>query len=579
MVGLSFQSCTRSRSPKGYKVLRLALVDDVKSADPAQTNDQVSNELTQHIFEGLMTFSFLDGTHTLEPLLAAREPQFKDKNKTVIIDLRKDVFFHDHVAFPNGKGRQVTAEDFVYSFKRVADPRTGSANWWTLSGLIVGLDEWRLRMEKADEATRNKIFEETPRGFEVIKDFQLKISLTKPYPQLLYVLSMPHMSVVAKEVVNKYGPEIINHPVGTGPFKLSEWARGSKVKVVKNPNYRKVLYPTIGSDEERKIGLLKSAGLPLPFVDEIEWSIVKEEQPRWLKFLRGQLDVSTIPKESFNDSIGPDGQLQPDLASKGIRLSKTFSYTAWWIEFNLKDPLLGKNKKLRQAIATAFQRERALDLLFNNRGMLADSPVPPVVEGGSKAPPFPHTFNLEKAKALLAEAGFPEGKGLPELTFDLRGPSTTNRQLGELLRDNLAKIGIKLSLVANSFPEALEKAKRAKFQLMLGGWAADYPDPENFLQLFYSGNLAPGTNSSNYVNARFDKLYELIRTELPGAKREKDIEEMLKILQEDTVAVWFYHAMEYRLVWDWVKNYKTHVFFNGTGKYLDLDSELRDKKH
>ena len=341
--------------------------------------------------------------------------------------------------------------------------------------------------------------------------------------------------------------------------------------LVKNPSYREDFYPANGTQNEKESGLLSAAGAKLPFVEEVQYDVVKQEQPRWLLFRTGDLALTGIPKDNFKEAIGADGSLTPQLTSEGIRLHKAMSLTSWWLEFNLKDPLLGKNKNLRKAIAFAFDRAKALTLLYNDRGVLSVGPIPPSLEGGANLPAFPYEYNLEKAKKALADAGFPSGKKLPALSLDLRNPGKTSREFGELLQANLAAIGIKLDVVANSFPEALEKAKSGRYQIMFSGWAADYPDSENFLANWYGPNKAPGNNSSNFVNKEYDTLYDQIRVQLPSPAREKAIVRMVQILNDEVPGAFFFHGMEYEVTRGWLKNYKSHLLLYGTAKYLDIE--------
>lgn len=559
------------------KILNLSFGDDVKSADPAQANDVVSAELNGHIFEGLLEFSYLGDLGEVEPALAETVPEFKQDTRELKFRIRKGVKFQDDPAFPEGKGREVTAADFVYSFKRVGDCREQSANSWMFDGMIEGFKQWREACENAPAEKRSEAFESPVSGLKALDSHTLMIKLSEPNPNALSILAMTHASVMAREVVEKYGPEIVTHPVGTGPFRLKEWLKGTRITVEKNPTYHGDTYPNAGNNEARQNGLLLAAGKKLPLVDGIHWHIVKEEAPHWLKLMAGQIDEGGIPKDNFAEAIGPDGNLSSALASKGFKLHKALSMTSWWIEFNMKDAVLGKNAKLRQALALAFDRSRALNLLYNGRGIIADGPFTPTLEGGSKLKPFPWTYNLEAAKAKLAEAGFPDGKGLPELTFDLRGPGTTPRQLGELMQENFSKIGVKLKILANSFPEALEKAKTSRFQIMLGGWAGDYPDPENYLAQFYTGNLAPGPNSANFQNPEYDKLYLELKTQPRGPEREKKIIRMVEILSAEVPAIFFFHSMDFRLSSPRLLNFKPHPLLYGIGKFLDLDPSKTPK--
>lgn len=577
-LGLAITHCTPKVDPDSKeKILRISTGDDPKGADPAQMSDTVSAEFAGLIFDGLLQFSYLGPAGQVEPALAESLPVLQDNDKTLIFRIRKGVVFQDDPAFLDGKGREVNAHDFAYSFKRIADPKLISPNWWMFDGMIVGLNEWREALKTATPEERQAIWDSKIEGINPSDSHTLTLKLTRSYPQIFQILSMTHAAVVAREVVSAYGEAIINHPVGTGPYRLKVWTRGSKIELVKNPTFRDVRYPSIGTNEERSAGLLEAAGKKLPFLDKINIHIFKEEQPRWLSFLSGKLDLTSIPKDNFVDTIDASGNLKQEMIQKGFRLEKSLSLTTWWIEFNLKDAFLGKNPKVRKALGHVFDRARALELLYNNRGRLAASPITPILEGGEGYSQDPFNYDLEKAKKLLEEAGFKDGKGIPELTFDLRGPGTTNRQLAELLLENFAKVGIKLKVVGNSFPEALSKLKEARFQVMLGGWAADYPDPENFLQLFYSDNAAPGPNSANFKNAEYDKLYETIRTQRPSPARVKSIQRMIAILHEEMPVVFFFHSMTYTIYRSWLRNYKPHEFLYGTQRYWDIDVETQKK--
>ncbi len=563
---------TQSTEPK---VLRLAFSDDVKSADPATASDIISGEMIGHIFDGLLSFSYLGEMGRWEAALAESVPEIKTGQKSFVFKIKKGVLFHDDPAFKDGIGREVVAQDFVYSMKRIGDPRVVSPNSWMLDGVIEGFREWKNEMEAAPANKRDEIFEKPIKGLTAVDSHTLKIDLTDTMPQFFSILSMTHTSVVAREVVEKYGTTVASHPVGTGPFKLKEWVRGSKILLEKNPKFREELYPKDGTDLAKTKGLLARAGQKIPFVDQVSWDIIKEEQPRWLKMMAGTLDETTLPKDYFSDTIGANGDIKPELAAQGFKLHKAMSLTSWWLEFNMKDPVLGKNAKLRKALAHAFDRKRALEILYNNRGVLADAPFPPSLEPMLKSQSYPYEFNIEKAKSLLKEAGFPDGKGLAPIVFDLRGPGTTPRQLGEFIMDAYEKIGVKVQIMANSFPEALEKLRTSRFQMILGGWAGDYPDPENFLQNFFSENAAPGPNSSNFNNKEYDKLYKEIRPMAPSVERSAKISKMVDILTEEAPIVYFFHSMDYKITHGRLQNYQPNLLHYGIGKFLDLETAAR----
>jgi oligopeptide transport system substrate-binding protein len=558
----------RPENKKSNTQLELALSDDVKTLDPALANDVISVAVIEHIYETLLEFEYLGNLGQMRPQLAARMPTLSKDGRTLEIELLPGVRFGQ-------SPRTVVAEDFIYSWKRVADPRLSSSSFWLLDGVIVGINEWRSRIESAkDAAAKDAAFQMSIPGLSAPSPLKLVVRLNQPSPVFLYALAMSPLAVVQPEHVKTLGPDFASKPLGTGPFELRSWLRGSSLQLARNPGFRGEIYkapqPDTVTTSEKVAGLTERFGQSLPFVEAVRFHIIKEEQPRWLKFLSGDLDETSIPKDFFADTVEANGELKQSLKDKGIRLFRAPSMTSWWIEFNLKDPLLGKNLKLRQALAHAFDRKKALELIYNNRGTLSDSPVPSFIEGAQNQSPAPFSYDPARAKQLLAEAGYPDGKGLPRLTMDLRGPGTAPRHLAELIQRNFADIGVPVDILANSFPEALEKMKRSKFQIILGGWAADYPDAENYLQLFASANLAPGTNSAWFINAEYDALYKAIRAMPPSADRTQKVQRMIQILQRDLPIIPFFVAQDYRVVHSRVQNYKYHLLTRSHGKYWAL---------
>ncbi|MBI4871867.1 MAG: ABC transporter substrate-binding protein [Candidatus Riflebacteria bacterium] len=558
-------------------VLRVAVLADVKGLDPVVSDDFYANTAAIQVFEGLMQYSYLARPYSVEPCLAESMPTVSPDGLTYTFRLRKGVRFADDPCFAatGGKGREMTAADFVYSWKRLADQKNHSAGWWVFDGKVRGLDAFREASSKAKGATDYSLAVE---GLTTPDPHTLVVKLTRPYPQLLYVLAMTFTAVVPREAVDTYAKEIINHPVGTGPFKIEQWVRNNQIVFVRNLNFRGQPYPSVGAPGDKDAGLLEDAGKPMSFVDRVEFSIIVEDQPRWLRLLSGDLDFGGIPKDNFDAAIDRKTRLlKPELAANGLRLTTALELDTTMTVFNMEDPILGKNKLLRRAMSLAYDNARRIELFYNGRAIAAQSPIPPEVFGYDPARRNPWAgVDLEKAKALLAEAGYPGGAGLPEFTFEAMA-DTTSRQFGELFCREMAKLGVKVKPNANTWPEFSAKMLSRRGQIFGYAWRADYPDPENFLQLLYGPNGAPGPNSSNFKNSRYDELYEKMKAMPDTPERKKLIDEMIAILHDEVPWIYGVHRTGYTLVHRWVKNYKFHAVGHEMYKYLRVDPALREQ--
>ncbi|MAV91002.1 MAG: hypothetical protein CL676_06245 [Bdellovibrionaceae bacterium] len=573
-VALSFLGitlgCTKKNSAK-ENVLNNAITANLKGMDPIYANDAYSNQVISNIYEPLFEYHYLKRPLELQPLVASAMPTASKDGLTHTIKIKKGIKFQDDEAFPEGKGRDLTAKDFIYSWKRLADPANQSDGFWIFDGKIKGLNEWREKMGKGEASYEDEI-----EGLQAPDDETLVIKLTKPYFQLYYVLAMNYSAPVPKEAVDKYGKEFINHPVGTGPFKLDSWTRNSKVVLVKNPTWHGGKYPSEGEEGDDARGLLKDAGKDLPFVDKVVYSEIIEDQPRWLNFMKGKLDIVIIPKDNFDTSVSGD-KLSKDLTDKGLKLEINEEPDVTYMAFNMLDPILGKNLELRRAISLATDTNTLLERFYNGRGVNALSPIPPGIDGYDKDFKNPYKeFNIEKAKEHLKKAGYPDGKGLPEFEYSTTN-STTARQMAEYTQQNLAALGIKIRIAATSWPQFTDKLREKKAQMWGIAWSADYPDAENFLQLLYGKNVSPGPNSANYVNKKFDELYEKALKLPPSPERTVIYKQMKEIFVQDLPWIPNIHRKAYVLYHGWIENYKRHAIINGEAKYIRVNLNQKAK--
>ena len=320
---------------------------------------------------------------------------------------------------------------------------------------------------------------------------------------------------------------------------------------------------------------MADAGKPLPFLDRVRVSIIKEAQPMWLKFMNAELDITTIPKDNFSSAITQQVNLSPSLAARGIRLSIEPGLTFYYIGFNMKDSVLGVSKHLRQAISSAIDRDKWIELFTNGRGRKMVSALPMGIPDRPVNPVLRYDFNLERAKGLLKKAGFPAGKGLPTLRFDLRGADSQSRQMGEFFQDQFSKIGIKLDVAYNTFPAFLEKMKNGDLQLYYGGWTMDYPDAENVFQLLYGPNQSPGPNDANFNLPEMNRLYEKMATTASGPARAGLVRKMDDLIQEERPWAFGYYHTDYTLSQPWMLNFRSNELLQNKLKYLKVNMEAK----
>ncbi len=554
-------------------VYRGILGAKIRGLDPAGIGDTTSSGIGGNIFECLFQYELLDDG-VLKPCLAEEMPTVEnggvsDDGKVFTIKIKKGVLFQDDPCFPNGKGRELTAEDFVYSWKRVADLNNNSQNWSFLADRIVGLNEFRDYTAGEEDPDYDRLVE----GLKALDKYTLRIELTKRLPQVLYVLAHLPTAAVAREAVACYGDEIAGHPVGTGPFRLLKWKRGFGVILERNPSWRGETYPYPDEGQPPE----PDAGKPIPFVDRAEYRIIEEAQPAWLTFLSGESDISGIPKDFFSQTIKNE-RLSDDMVEKGIKLITAPDPSVFYLGFNMEDPVVGKNKPLRQAISLAINRDEYIQVFLNGRGIPANGPIPPTFPSYDPDYKNPYSrFDLDLAVEKLREAEKIHGGPIPTLVMDFGGADSTTRKMGEYYTNALAKIGLELSPEYNTWPKFQDKIKSKACQVFTLGWVADYPDAENFLFLFYGQNVSPGPNSANYVNPEFDALFEKATMMFDSPERRAEYRKLAQMVVEDCPWVFLLHPKGYTLYYDWVKNIHVNHFASGTLKYRRIVVDLQKR--
>jgi peptide/nickel transport system substrate-binding protein len=501
---LLFIACSSPSKKQQKTVFRYNAPEGITSLDPAFSRSQANIWAVNQLFNGLVQ---LDDKLNVQPCIA-KNWDISNDGTSFTFHLRNDVFFHDHPVFPNGKGRRVTASDFEYSFKRVIDPKTASPGAWIFSNI---------------------------KDFHATDDSTFLIQLKKPFPPFLGLLSTQYCSVVPTEVVTYYGKDFRNHPIGTGPFVFHLWKEDVKLVLHKNEHYFEF-----------------QNGKRLPNIDAVAISFIHDKQAAFMEFIQGRFDFFNSIDVSYKDElITKSGTLNPKYTGKFRLEVMPFLNTEYLGILVDTSIALVKNsplrlKKIRQAINYGFNREQMITYLRNNIGTAANSGFTPMGLPSFSASAAPgYTYNPEKARKLLQEAGFPNGKGLPEITLST---ITVYADLCEYIQSQLADIGIKVKIEIIQGATHREMVAKQQLAFFRGSWLADYPDAENYLSLFYSPNYAPiGPNTTHFSNKHYDELYDRSLSVTDTARRYQYYREMEKIIIEEAPVVVLFYDKSLRL--------------------------------
>ncbi len=558
-------SCRKAAVDDGANGIRVALNSEISTLDPALSYDAVSAEIVYQLYETLYEYDYLKRPYTLKPLLAEDMPLMENNGTKYTIKIKKNIAYHSHPAF-NGKKRFVKAQDFIDQFKRLAFISTASTGWWLFDGKIKGINKFR----EAAGGDLEKLYNLQVEGLKAVDDYTLVIDLVQPYPQMLNGLALAFTTPIPMEVIKFHKNILAEVDAGTGPFYMTNLNMNQGATLKKFADYHPVFYPSKGDRVANDLDLLRDANKKLPFLSEVHYSVMKEDQTRWLNFLSNKIDWLQLPKDNYSTAITPQGDLSEELKSKKIMYQVVPTLTYWWLAFNMRDSYLGKHRNLRAAIAHGVNWDKYIQLFTNNVGQKSNSIYPPGIPGYNPSKILPYEYSIEKAKGFLKQAGFPDGKGLPVFKFDIRGTSTVARQQAEFIQKELELVGIKMEIIVNTFPAFLQKSRGGQLQFWQGGWITDYPDAENIIQLLISKNHSPGPNSTFYSNPKVDQLFEKMKVLNDGALKFEIMDEIERIVTNDIPWVMQYYSRNYMLYHSRLKNFRhSDIIFNYY-KYLKV---------
>lgn len=568
-----------AQPPREEKVLRMFLSTSETGLDPASASDNATLSLLENLFDPLLRYDYLARPAKLRPNTATAMPEVSADGLTYTFRIRPGIHFTPDPAF-KGVKREMTAQDYVYSIKRLYDPALKSPWAYLFEGKIAG-----------DEALKKDYDVDTPvAGLQAPDRYTLRIRLKARDNNFLFYLAVPASGVVAREVIEAYPGQAGNHPVGTGPFMVGEWKRSDRISLLANPYSTAVFHATPGeagkySAEDKAIAAALE-GKRLPRVDRVEVRIAEEFQGRMLGFLNAEYDYLEQIPESMTDLVVRDGQLKPELAARGIVLSRFPVLQTYYMWMNMNDPVVGGYGKdrvaLRRAIAMAYNNAEDIALLKKGFAIKAESPLPPNVLGYDPAYRSPVPYDPALANALLDRHGYRRGadgfRRTPDdkpLTLTMHSEATVSGRLrDELWRKCLNAIGLRVVFKSDKKTEIIKASRLGTVQMFESNWIADFPDGDNFYQLLYGPN-AGRANYARFNLPAYDKRYEQARQLSDGPARQKLYFEMNQLIHAYNPWVPLTHVLSGDLRHPWLKNYKRHPVEFTTWRYLDVDVAQR----
>ena len=572
------------------KVLRYAFEVAETGFDPAQISDVYSRIATASMFDSLYDYDYLARPVKVRPRVAAGMPVISDDFRTYTIQIKPGIYFADDAAF-GGKKRELTAQDFVYSYKRFFDPKTKSPIFSDLEEeKLIGMEALRRDAEKPGASFN---YDKEVEGIRALDRYTLQFKMQETRPRFIYALAdAGAFGAVAREVVEKYGDKIMEHPVGTGPFKLDQWTRSSKMTFVKNPNYREEFYEAEPpSDDARSQAIYRlMKGKRLPMVDRVEISVIEEVQTRWLSFLGNEHDFLFFLPEAFSYQAIPNNQLAPNLVKKRISMDRVAIPDVTLTYMNMEHPLLGgytpDKVALRRAIALAYHTEEEIRLPRRNQAIPAQGPIQPGTYGfDAKFKTEMSEFSPARAAALLDMYGYvdrdgdgwrdlPDGK--PLVLEYATQPDAASRERNEIWKKSMNAARIRIDFKTAKWPENLKAARVGKLMMWGLGYSASTPDGAGALGLAYGPGKGEG-NLARFENAEFDKLYRQQQVLPDGPERLAMMQQLVKIMVAYMPYKFATHRLRTDMMQPWLLGYRRHPIARDFWKYVDIDTTQRPR--
>jgi oligopeptide transport system substrate-binding protein len=562
------------------KVLRVEFYVAETGFDPVKVQDYYSQTVNEAIFEPLMTYDYLASPAKLAPRAAEAMPAVSDQARTYVFKIRKGIYFAADAAF-KGKKRELTAEDYVYSIKRFKDPANKSPYESFIDG-IVGLEELKKDAEKSGRMN----YDTKVDGLRALDRYTLQVKLKETDYNFAHIMAMPNYGAVAREVIEAYADDTNGHPVGTGPYLLKEWKRSNKIVLEANPDFRGLPWQFEGGSDARDKEIVAAMkGKLVPRIGRVEINIIEEQQAAWLAFQKDELDILYM-REQFSQVALPDNKVSAELAKQGVTLSRITDPDINYTYINTTDPEFGGFSKekiaLRRAILMSFDNAELIRVIRKGQAIDAQYPIPPGIVGHDASYRTSIPYDPALANKLLDYFGFKKGRngyrtwpnGKSLVWRYSSTPTTRDREFDELWQKSVEKIGIRVHGDKNKFPEELKQERACQLLSRTASWIADYPDGDDFMQLFYGPNSHQNNNAC-FQMPEWDHIYEKTRVMPASPERNQLYRQLWRMVEVNGVIKLHDTRVRNMLVQPAVIGYRKHPILLADWIYIDVDNSRK----
>ena len=578
---LAVASPIASRAADMTKTLRVAFEIAENGFDPQAVYDAYSYDVCHSIFDPLYTYDYFARPARLVPNTAAGMPQISDGGRTFTVKVRPGIYFAADAAF-KGRKRELVAEDYVYSFKRIFDPKVHSYWLYLFDHRLVGLDEALERARKTGSFDYDAELE----GLQTLDRYTFRVRFKEPYYSFQYWLAYDGLAAVAREIVEAYGDDthrVMEHPVGSGPYLLKEWVRGQKIVLEANPGYREEIYPAPGAGSEPGDAAIAraNAGKKLPIVGRVEISVIEEALPRLLAFNGGQFDYLLV-RPSMADKVLAKNALLAEFAKRGVVLHRQDEPSLSFTFFNMDDPVVGgytpEKIALRRAIAMGYNRQEEIDVLRHGQGTAASQLVPPGIPGHDASLRAKDLYDPVAARALLDHFGYKErdGEGYRKTPDGKRlaitkasTPTAIDRAENELWKKSMDAIGIRVEFFTQKWPELNKMSEAGQLQMWGLSWISAVPDPEPFSTPLYSKRVGT-SNDARFRLPAYDQAYEAALLLPDGPERTALYRKMTELVLNYAPWILGMNPYDNVITQPWLKGYKQNPYLRHQWKYYDV---------
>lgn len=579
VAAMAFAAAHAAPAADMQKVLRDVFPVAETGFDPAAVQDLYSAGIVRAVFETLYTYDYLARPAKVVPQAAEAMPTVTDDGRTYTVKLRRGILFQADPAF-GGKPRELTADDVVYTYKRVMDPKIRSPYSFLLEGKVAGLDEAAAAAKKSGKFD----YDAKIAGLEAVDRYTVRFRLKDTDYNLPYVMAHEATALVAREVIAKYAESdgrAMGNPVGTGPYRLAQWVRSSKIVLEASPEYRGFTWDFAPGQPGDDALVARMKGRRMPAIGRIEIAVMEEDQARWLAFQGGEIDLMNMEGPLAPNAMEADGRLKAGLAARGMRLDRYVEPEIRYMYWNMKDPRIGGLAKpqiaLRRALAMSYNAEEEVRVILNGQAVVAEFPIPPGVVGHDPHWKSAIKYDPAAANALLDRFGYRRGAdgwrtfpdGAPMVIKYAARPDTQNRQLEELVKKSYDAIGVRMEGQHDKFPELIKAEKQCRLFSREAAWLADYPDGDNFMQLFYGPNSYQSNNACSTI-PEYDALYRKSLRTPPGPARDELYREMTRVLEAYAPHVLTVSRYRNELIQGRVEGYRKHPILPSQWQYADV---------